>query len=111
MNKEKPNKSDVIIDLNKWNKKQKEFEKQYKKELKDCLNGNKKAVVFINKYGIECWAIPCYLKKVYGFDLENKYIKVKEINKEDFIRLYKIEEEIKKLNLKKKKLIRSFLKR
>ena len=99
----------VKINLTDFDKKEKEFEREYKKELKEVLNGTKKGLVFLNRYGLECWGIPCYLKKLYGFYIERGYIKPKEITTEQFKKLYQIKQKKKRLEMEKSKLINKFL--
>lgn len=93
-----------------WNKDQKEFKREYKKEMKEVLTGTKKGMVLLNKYGEECWGIPCYIKKVYGFDIKRGDIKVKEISTEQFKKLYQIAQRKKRLENQKRKLIKDLLK-
>lgn len=92
------------------NKEEKEFNKQYLKELKQAKEGKIKAVAFYNKYKNIVWCLPCYLKRFYEFDLRRGDIKIKELEKEQFKEILKIEKKIKKLQNKKEEFLKEVLK-
>jgi len=98
------------IDLSDFDKEGRKFEREYKKEMKEVLSGVKKGLVFLNKYGLECWGIPCYINKLYKLDIKKGYLKSKEITTEQFKKLYQTEQKRKRLENQKRRLIRELLK-
>ena len=58
--------------------------REVKKELREFLYWVNKGFILLNKYCSSCLGIPCYIKKVYGFDIFKGDVKTKEINTEKF---------------------------
>jgi len=97
----------ILKDLN---KRDKEYNRQYLKELKQAKTGEIKAVVFYNKYKTLIWCLPCHLKRFYEFDLERGDLKVKELTTEQFKEVLKLQDKIGRLKNKKDKYLKEVLK-
>ena len=96
--------------LNDFDKSEREFKKQYNKELKEVKKGNIKAVVLYNQYKEPRYYLPIQAKKLYKFYIERGDIILKDISKEQFKQLEQLKNKRIKLQKKEWNLIREFLK-